>query len=92
MLCAYGTRRSWQEGSQSEHSGVCVWACSSDCAAGESISQEALAAEGGYHRTYIDQIERGEKNPSIRTVFDLCKVLRLKASALIADAEDALSA
>jgi transcriptional regulator with XRE-family HTH domain len=58
----------------------------------KSISQEALAAEAGYHRTYIGQIERGEKSPSIRTVFDLCKVLRLRASALIADAEDHLSA
>jgi transcriptional regulator with XRE-family HTH domain len=44
----------------------------------KSISQEALAAEAGYHRTYIGQIERGEKSPSIRTVFDLSQVLGLK--------------
>jgi transcriptional regulator with XRE-family HTH domain len=59
---------------------------------GRSISQEALAAEAGYHRTYIGQIERGEKSPSIRTVFDLAKVLGLRPSLLIADTEDALSA
>ena len=57
----------------------------------QSISQEALAFEGGYHRTYIGQIERGEKNPSLRTIFDLAKVLKSSPSELIRQTEAILS-
>ncbi len=42
-----------------------------------SMSQEALAFDGGYHRTYIDQLERGEKSPSLRTVFNLAMACRV---------------
>ena len=47
------------------------------------ISQEALADAAGYHRTYIGQLERGEKSPSLRTVFDICTTLKVKPSILI---------
>jgi transcriptional regulator with XRE-family HTH domain len=52
-----------------------------------SVSQEALAFEGGYHRTYIGQIERGEKSPSLRTIFDLAKALKSSPSDMIRQAE-----
>lgn len=56
-----------------------------------SISQEALAYDGGYHRTYIGQIERGEKNPSLRTIFDLAKVLKTSPAEMIRQTEVILS-
>jgi transcriptional regulator with XRE-family HTH domain len=30
----------------------------------------------GYHRTYIGQLERGEKSPSLRTISDLAEALK----------------
>jgi len=53
-----------------------------------SLSQEALAAEGGYHRTYIGQLERGEKSPSLRTIFNLSEALGIKPSLLVRAAEN----
>ncbi|ADV80966.1 helix-turn-helix domain-containing protein [Terriglobus saanensis] len=55
-----------------------------------SISQETLAAEGGYHRTYIGQLERGEKSPSLRTIFALAQVLKVQPSDLLRSTELAL--
>jgi XRE family transcriptional regulator, regulator of sulfur utilization len=48
-----------------------------------NISQEELGARTGYHRTYIGQLERGEKSPSLRTIFDLSATLRISPSVLI---------
>lgn len=47
------------------------------------LSQEELAARAGYHRTYIGQLERGEKSPSLRTLFNLSATLQVSPSALI---------
>lgn len=55
-----------------------------------SVSQEALAFEGGYHRTYIGQLERGEKSPSLRTIFDLAKALKTSPTEMIQQAEAVL--
>jgi transcriptional regulator with XRE-family HTH domain len=46
-------------------------------------SQEELAARAGYHRTYIGQLERGEKSPSLRTLFNLSSTLQVNPSVLI---------
>jgi transcriptional regulator with XRE-family HTH domain len=46
-------------------------------------SQESLALETGYHRTYISQLERGIKSPSLTTILRLSDILRVKASELI---------
>ena len=35
----------------------------------KGLSQEALGFESDYHRTYISQIERGEKNVSFVAIF-----------------------
>lgn len=51
------------------------------------LSQEALAHASGYHRTYIGQLERGEKSPSLRTLFNLADALNVSATQLISAVE-----
>lgn len=46
------------------------------------ISQEELAARAGLHRTYISDVERGVRNPSIAIVEKLAQALKLSISAL----------
>jgi transcriptional regulator with XRE-family HTH domain len=52
------------------------------------FSQDSLASATGYHRNYIGQLERGEKNPSLRTIFDLAQALKTKASRLVRETEE----
>jgi transcriptional regulator with XRE-family HTH domain len=47
------------------------------------LSQEELGFRSGYHRTYISQIERGIKSPSLKTIFNLAKALDIKPSDII---------
>ena len=51
------------------------------------FSQEELADESGYHRTYISQLERGLKSPSLRTLGNLARVLGLSTSDLVKEVE-----
>lgn len=44
------------------------------------ISQEALGLESGLGRTYVGELERGIKTPTITTLFKLCEPLNLKPS------------
>ncbi len=50
------------------------------------ISQEDFAELCDLHRTYIGQLERGEKNFSFTNVLRVAKAFRLKPSALLAKA------
>jgi transcriptional regulator with XRE-family HTH domain len=52
-----------------------------------SLSQDELGAKSGYHRTYIGLLERGEKSPSLRTLFNLAKTLEVSPSAIVKDTE-----
>ena len=47
------------------------------------LSQEELGFKSGYHRTYISQLERGIKSPSLKTIFNLAKALNITPSELI---------
>ena len=47
-----------------------------------NLSQEAFGEVVGFHRTYIGQIERAEKNVSIRTVEQICKSLNITIQEL----------
>ena len=51
------------------------------------ISQEELGFRAGLHRTYISQIERGLKSPTLTIVFKLSKTLGLTPSRLLAAVE-----
>ena len=47
------------------------------------LSQEELGFESGYHRTYISLLERGKKSPSLQTIFQLAKALKVEPSEMI---------
>jgi len=49
----------------------------------KGLSQEQLGFESGYHRTYISQLERGVKSPSLKTIFRISKALTIQPSKLI---------
>ena len=57
----------------------------------KKLSQEKLAELSNIHRTYISQIERSLKSPTIGTVFSICKALEINTSSLIKEIEDVLS-
>ena len=54
------------------------------------LSQEELADRATLHRNYIGMIERGERVPTLLAIEGIARGLKLKASQLIARAEDRL--
>jgi transcriptional regulator with XRE-family HTH domain len=51
------------------------------------LSQEELAHRTGLHRNHVGEIERGEANPTLKTVDVIARALDLSASELIARSE-----
>jgi transcriptional regulator with XRE-family HTH domain len=49
----------------------------------KGVTQEELAAKLSMHRTYIGLIERGERNPTIRTLYKIAKALDVQSSELL---------
>jgi transcriptional regulator with XRE-family HTH domain len=49
----------------------------------QGLTQEELAFKSGYHPTYIGQLERGAKNPSLRAILSLAVVLKTPGWELI---------
>lgn len=49
----------------------------------KGLSQEAFAFEAGIHRTYVSDIERGARNPTITVVENLAIALGVTASELL---------
>jgi transcriptional regulator with XRE-family HTH domain len=52
-----------------------------------SMTQEKLGFEAGLDRTYISQLERNLKSPTVDTLFRICDALGISASELIARVE-----
>jgi transcriptional regulator with XRE-family HTH domain len=51
------------------------------------ISQEALADLAGIHRTYVGDVERGERNLSLLNMVRLSSALGIRLSQVILDME-----
>jgi len=49
----------------------------------KGLSQEQFAFEARIHRTYISDLERGARNPTIMILEKLAKALGVSASELI---------
>ncbi|MEZ0536382.1 helix-turn-helix domain-containing protein [Caldicellulosiruptoraceae bacterium PP1] len=54
-------------------------------------SQEEFAYRCGLDRTYISLMERGKRNPTIKTIFIMSKNLNVKPSQFIKDIEELVS-
>jgi transcriptional regulator with XRE-family HTH domain len=53
------------------------------------LSQEELGFRAEVHRTYISQLERGLKSPTLSVILKLSRALKVSASKLIARVEGA---
>ena len=51
------------------------------------LSQEALGYKAKVHRTYVSDIERGARNPTVRVIWKLANALDTSPSALFEMAE-----
>lgn len=47
------------------------------------LSQERLALDAGVDRTFVSQIERGIRQPSLTTIWKLAEALGMAASTLV---------
>ncbi len=54
------------------------------------VSQEALALSADVDRTFVSQIERGIRQPTITTLWKLARALDVQPSTLVARMERAL--
>jgi len=51
------------------------------------ISQDELARRAGLHRTYISDLERGARNPSVGTILKIADALQVTVSELFQASE-----
>ena len=51
-------------------------------------SQEAFARAATLHPTYVGGVERGERNPSLRSLLRIADALEMPLSRLVAEAEE----
>jgi transcriptional regulator with XRE-family HTH domain len=51
------------------------------------LSQEELADAAEIHRTYVSQIERGLKSPTLHVLFNIAAALNINASDIVQEIE-----
>lgn len=49
----------------------------------KKMSQEALAFDSDIHPAYLSQVERGDKCPTIETIYKICLGLKISMSELM---------
>lgn len=49
----------------------------------QNLSQERLAEMVGVNRTYISLVEKGERNPSLKTLYRIAKALKVSSDQLL---------
>jgi transcriptional regulator with XRE-family HTH domain len=49
----------------------------------KGLSQEELGNRAGLHRTFISQLERGLKSPTLDSLFPICDVLGVSVSEFL---------
>jgi transcriptional regulator with XRE-family HTH domain len=54
------------------------------------FSQEELGFQAGLHRTYVSQIERGLKSPTLAVILKLSQALGCPAGRLVTEVEKRL--
>lgn len=54
------------------------------------FSQEKLALEANLDRTYISLLERGQRMPTLETIFKISVALKIKPSELIKELEESI--
>jgi transcriptional regulator with XRE-family HTH domain len=59
--------------------------------ANRKLSQEQLAFDCGFDRTYISLVERGLRSPTIRSLVRMAEVLEVSPSSIVARMEVLLS-
>lgn len=52
------------------------------------LTQEELAHSSDLHRTYVSQLERGLKSPSLNAIASLARALHVAAHTLVKAAEE----
>ncbi len=53
----------------------------------KKFSQEKFGFEAGLHRTYVSQLERGLKSPSLNTLSLICGILDITMSEFLSMVE-----
>lgn len=53
----------------------------------KGFSQEYIAEKSGLHRTYISDVERGDRNLSLINICKICKVLEVEPSTFFCHME-----
>ena len=54
------------------------------------VSQEALGYRAGFHRTYVSDLERGQRNPGVWTLKRFAETMGTTSSEVLRLAEDFL--
>lgn len=51
----------------------------------QGLTQDALAVEAGMTRSYLSDLERGTRNPSVNALGLLARALKVRASDLLCE-------